>query len=121
MKLLRSMLIYSWIAMIALHSAGQVHALCEETTTATALQQGTLQATTSIYASSDNLPALQTEPSQWSISTFVKKDITSFGSALQSISVRIWSNTTARRILSLHGFSRGLDVTSIIFPFHVFW
>lgn len=121
MKLLRSILIYSWIGMIALHSAGQVHALCEETTTATALQQGILQATTSIYANSDNLPALQTEPSQWSISTLVKKDITSFGSALQSISVRIWGNAAARQILSLHRISRGLEVATIIFPFHVFW
>ncbi len=121
MKLLRSMLIYSWIAMIALHSVGQVHALCEEFSTVASFQQGSLQATTSIYASSDNLPALQTEPSQWSISTFFKKDITSFGSALQSVSVRTWSNATARRILSLHSISRGLDVTTIIFPFHVFW
>lgn len=121
MKLLRSILIYSWIVIITLYSVGQVHALCEETTTATALQQGSLQATTSIYANSDNLPALQTDPSQWSVSTFFKKDITSFKSALQSISVHTWGNVITRQILSTHSISRGLDVATIIFPFHVFW
>ncbi len=120
MKLLRKVLVYSWIAMIALHSASQMHILCEEFSAVASLQGSAFKPTKSLYASSDNLPALQTKPSQWSIHLLFKR-ILRLSEVFQLHSL---AHNVATLLLAvfLHftASSKGLDVSTIHFSISFF-